>query len=86
MAACKKRKDALTLIEEERLAVAVQLYPSLYDKKCKEYKNLLVRETDWGNVVEKCEFLGNGIFLSLSLSLLISFQFHICDIDGPSSC
>ena len=51
----------LCLQEEELLAAAVELFPVLYDKAQKGYKEKDVIADAWGKVAEKLDFIENGI-------------------------
>jgi len=61
----EKRRQALTLQEYEELAEAVRLYPCLYDKGRKEYKDKFVAENAWTEVADKLSFIETGKFFSL---------------------
>ena len=57
----EKRRQALSIQEYEELVEAVCLYPYLYDKGKKEYKDKVVTVVNaWKEVVNQLSFIENG--------------------------
>ena len=59
---CEENKMAfsLCLAEEERLAEVVKVFPCLYDKTTKGYKEKDVVANAWNSVAEQLNFIEDG--------------------------
>ena len=55
-----RKMAAVSLQEEELLAESVRIFPVLYDKSEKGYKEKDVVSNAWGKVAEKLDFIENG--------------------------
>ena len=55
----------VALADKERLSVKVKMYPCLYDKKTKGYKEKDVIQNSWNAVAELLEFIEDGTCLSI---------------------
>ena len=53
------------LADKERLREKVRMYPSLYDKMTKGYKEKDVLQNSWNAVAELLEFVEDGTCLSI---------------------
>ena len=55
----------LALADEERLSEKVKMYPCLYDKTTKGYKEKDVLQNSWNAVAELYEFVEDGTCFSI---------------------
>ena len=55
----------LALADEERLSEKVKMYPCLYDKTTKGYKEKDVLQNSWNAVAELLEFVEDSTCLSI---------------------
>ena len=60
-----KMVTVLALSDEERLSEKVKMYPCLYDKTTKGYKEIGVLQNSWNAVAELLEFFEDGTCLSI---------------------
>jgi hypothetical protein len=51
---------SLCLAEEERFAEIIKLFPCLFDKTTKGYKEKDVVANAWNSIAEQLEFIENG--------------------------
>ena len=75
-------------MEDELLCEEVRKYPILYDKSHKGYKEKVVVQNAWSNVVKELPFIENGnTFLALSQNLYIFPALDGMEKDfHPNSC
>ena len=69
MASLKKKNVSLSLREDEILSEKVRLYPCLYDKSHKSYKEKDVVQNAWQEIAEELEFITDGMYALLFLFL-----------------
>ena len=60
-----KMVTVLALADEERLSEKVKMYPCLYDKTTKGYKEKDILQNSWNAVAELLEFVEDSTCLSI---------------------
>ena len=70
----EKRRQVLSLQQYEELAEAVREYPCLNGKAKKEYKDKIVTENAWKEVIDQLIFIENGKLKKLRHLSLISTE------------
>ena len=60
-----KMVTVLALSDEERLSKKVKMYPCLYDKTTKGFKEIGVLQNSWNAVAELLQFVEDGTCLSI---------------------